>query len=306
MPSIEYELDTTTTHTGADLTVAIITFNRPQAHNSFDLATIRELRDALVLAGSDPRVRGLLLTGKGKAFCTGADVKELHRVATCIPGGTDEEKGSDVAQEQVTEKKASAPAAGGCRIAHHIGLLTRYQHACIIEMRRMGKPVIVAVNGVVAGGGLPIALAGDYRLAADTARFKGSYFGVGVVPDGGITHSLPRLVGLTKAQELLLLDRTVDADEGLALGLVHSLHPVDELYLKALEVARELAKRPAWALGRLKLLLNQTFDTSIENQLEWERRYNMEPGTGPGLAEGVAAFIEKREPDFVGAEQTKE
>ena len=304
MPSIEFELDTTHTHTGADLTVAIITFNRPSAYNAFDVATIRELRDALVQAGSDPMVRGVLFTGKGKAFCTGADVKELHRVANGtadIAGGTDEDGPEEGAGETPSDK-----AEAGRRIASHIGLLTRYQHACIIQIRRMEKPVVVALNGVVAGGGLPLALAGDYRLAVDTVRFKGSYFGVGVVPDGGITHSLPRLVGLSKAQELLLLDQQVEAAEGLELGLVQRLLPADELYLKALEVTRDLATRPGYGLGRLKLLLNQTFDTSLESQLEWERRYNMEPGTNPGLAEGVAAFIEKRKPDFVRAEQAKE
>lgn len=305
MPFIEYALDTTTTHTGADLTIAIVTFDRPEAYNSFDVATIRQLRDALEKAGSDPKVRGVVLTGKGKAFCTGADVKELHRVATDPAGGTDEDGVDQMVQEETLEETTNTAAAGR-RIASYIGLLTRYQHASIIQIRRMAKPVVAALNGVVAGGGLPIALACDYRMAVDTIRFKGSYFGVGVVPDGGITHSLPRLVGLSRAQELLLLDQPVEATEGLELGLVHRLCAHDDLYLKTLEIARELAARPGWALGRLKLLLNQTFDTSLESQLEWERRYNMEPGTALGLAEGVAAFMEKRKPDFVRAEQAKE
>lgn len=280
MPAIEIELNTSLTEGGSELKLAVIRFNRPKVYNAFDVDTIRQLRDALEEVANDGTIRGLLLTGTGPAFCTGADVKELDAVAT-----------------------QDGPGSAGQRIQRHIGLLTRYQHASIIQIRRMAKPVVAAINGVVAGGGLPLALAADLRLATHDARFKGSYFGVGVVPDGGITYSLPRLVGMAKAQEILMLDRTLEAEEALELGLVHELSSHDELYLKSLKTLQELALKPGHAMGRLKLLLNQTFDSSLESQLEWERRYNMEPGTGPGLEEGVAAFVQKRRPDFVKAER---
>lgn len=246
--------------------VAIVTLQRPAVFNAFTLAMVRELRDRLAELTRDASVGALVLTGAGKAFCAGGDVQEMldnvHR-------------------------------------AHdHFLDLTAAHHEVVRLLVEGPKPVVCALNGVAAGGGFGLALCGDLRVASDQARFKPAYFKLGVAPDGGSTWLLPRLVGFTRAQELLFHDRVVKADEALALGLVHEVVPHERLLARALEEAQALARGPPFALAAAKKLLAETTSNDVAQQLALERRLNSESGATPDFAEGARAFREKREPRF--------
>lgn len=246
--------------------VAVVTLNRPQVFNAFTLAMVRELRAKLDALTKDAEVGAILLTGEGKAFCSGGDVQEMldnvHRA------------------EQ------------------HFLDLTADHHAVVKLLVEGPKPVVMALNGVAAGGGFGLALCGDLRVASDQARFKPAYFRLGVAPDGGSTWLLPRLVGFTKAQELLFHDRVVKADEALALGLVHEVVPHDRLMARALEEAAALAAGPAFALAAAKRLMAATSSSDLVTQLALERKLNSQSGGTAEFREGARAFREKREPRF--------
>lgn len=246
--------------------VAVVTLARPAVFNAFTLAMIRELRAELESLTQDASVGAIVLTGEGKAFCAGGDVQEMldnvHRAE-----------------------------------AHFLDL-TGDHHAVVTLLVAGPKPVVCALNGVAAGGGFGLALCGDLRIASTTARFKPAYFKLGVAPDGGSTYLLPRLVGFTRAQELLFHDRVVDAQEALALGLVHALVEPDQLMQRALAEAQALADGPAFALAAAKRLLAETTSNDLTEQLSLERRLNSKSGGTPEFAEGARAFREKRLPKF--------
>lgn len=246
--------------------VALVTLHRPEVFNAFTLSMVRELRARLAEAMADPEVGALVLTGAGKAFCAGGDVQEmdgnLHRAE-----------------------------------AHFLDL-TAAHHEVVRLLVEGPKPVVCALNGVAAGGGFGLALCGDLRVAGERARFKPAYFRLGVAPDGGSTWLLPRLVGFARAQELLFHDRVVDAQEALALGLVHEVVPQERLMERALAEADALAAGPAFALAAAKRLMVATTSSDLAQQLALERRLNSESGATPEFAEGARAFREKREPDF--------
>ncbi|HEX2021098.1 MAG TPA: enoyl-CoA hydratase-related protein [Candidatus Thermoplasmatota archaeon] len=249
--------------------VAVLTLNRPSVLNAFTLATIRELRARLAEAVADPAVGAVVLTGAGRGFCAGGDVAEME--------------------------------ANVARAERHFLDLTADHHAVVRLLVEGPKPVVCAVNGVAAGGGFGLALCGDLRIAGASARFKPSYFKLGVAPDGGSTWLLPRLVGFARAQELLFHDRVVGAPEALALGLVHEVVPDDRLMPRALEEAQALARGPSFALAAAKRLMAATTSSDVFAQLALERRLNSASGATPEFAEGARAFREKREPDFVKA-----
>lgn len=246
--------------------VAVVALHRPAVYNAFTLAMIRELRARLDELTKDAAVGAIVLTGEGKAFCSGGDVQEMldnvHRA----------------------EK--------------HFLDLTADHHAVVRLLVEGPKPVVMAINGVAAGGGFGLALCGDLRIASDQARFKPAYFRLGVAPDGGSTWLLPRLVGFAKAQELLFHDRVVKADEALALGLVHEVVPAERLMARALEEANALAQGPAFALSAAKRLMAATSSSDLVTQLALERKLNSESGGTPEFREGARAFREKREPKF--------
>lgn len=246
--------------------VAVVTLNRPDVLNAFTLAMVRELRAALDALTADATVGSIVLTGAGKAFCAGGDVDEMY--------------------------------ANLHRAEHHFLDLTAEHHAVVRLLVEGPKPVVCAVNGVAAGGGFGLALCGDLRVAAADARFKPAYFRLGVAPDGGSTWLLPRLVGFTRAQELLFHDRVVRADEALALGLVHEVAPTERLLERAMEEARALAAGPPFALAAAKKLMASTMSSDVPTQLALERRLNSQSGGTPDFAEGARAFREKREPKF--------
>ena len=246
--------------------VAVVTLNRPAVFNAFTLEMVRALRDALVAALDDPAVGALVVTGAGRAFCAGGDVDEMY--------------------------------ANLHRAEAHFLDLTQDHHAVVRLLVAGPKPVVCAINGVAAGGGFGLALCGDLRIAGEHARFKPAYFRLGVAPDGGSTWLLPRLVGFTKAQELLFHDRVVKADEALALGLVHEVVPQERLMERAMEEARALARGPPFALAAAKELMAATTSNDLVTQLHLERRLNSASGGTADFAEGAAAFREKRDPRF--------
>lgn len=248
--------------------VAVVTLSRPQVFNAFTLSMVRELRARLEELTRDADVGALVVTGAGDAFCAGGDVAEME--------------------------------ANLHRAEAHFLDLTADHHAVVKLLVAGPKPVVVAVNGVAAGGGFGLALCGDLRIAGEKARFKPAYFRLGVAPDGGSTWLLPRLVGFTKAQELIFHDRLVNATEAVALGLAHEVVPQGTLMERALAEASALAEGPSFALAAAKRLMATTTSSDLDTQLALERRLNSQSGSTPEFAEGARAFREKRAPKFRG------
>jgi 2-(1,2-epoxy-1,2-dihydrophenyl)acetyl-CoA isomerase len=178
--------------------------------------------------------------------------------------------------------------------------LTRFLHATVVEMRRMPKPILAAVNGVAAGAGFSMALACDLRIAAESARFTQAYTRIGLVPDGGSSYFLPRLVGPGRAADLMLLNPVLTAQEAFQWGLVSKVVQDRDLQQDALELARSLAQGPTRAYAGVKEVLGRTWDLSLEGLLEEERRGIMEASLTEDFREGLAAFLEKRNPKFQG------
>ena len=249
--------------------LATITLNRPDVLNAISEELLGALIDALEKCGEDNAVRVVILTGD-KAFCAGGDVKAM---------------------------KAGLAAGDPGRFLRGIipGL-----HATIAKIRRLSKPVVAAVNGIAAGGGASIALACDLRIAAQKARFAQSFVNIGLSCEGGGSYFLPRLLGLSKATELLFLGEAIDARQAEALGLVYKVVPDAEVMTAARELALKLAAKPTFAIGRIKSLLNQAFDQDLMAQLEAEGQDILACGRRADFREGITAFIEKRTPQFEG------
>lgn len=250
--------------------VARITLTRPENFNAYDLDLAAELEEAVESCGRDPKVKALILTGEGKAFCSGGDIKEMCDWM----------------------EKSKEP------VSVHFQRLTRYLHATVVELNRMPKPVVAAVNGVAAGAGFSLAMACDIRLAADSARFTQAYTKIGLVPDGGSSYFLPRLAGPARAAELMFLNRVLSAQEALEWGLVSRVVGKDQLAQEAMDLACELARGPQVAHGLLKGLLRTTWELSLEGQLEEERRAMVQASLTKDFQEGIQSFLNKREPKF--------
>jgi 2-(1,2-epoxy-1,2-dihydrophenyl)acetyl-CoA isomerase len=248
--------------------VATLTLNRPDAFNALSLALGRELFSAVLELDEDPAVRCIVVTGAGKAFCGGGDVKDF---ADALP-----------------------------RIGVLLKELTTYIHGAVSRLVRTPKPVLTAVNGVAAGGGLSLAMAGDLVLAAESARFTMAYARIAATPDGSSSYWLPRLVGLRRAIELFYTNRVLTAREALEWGLVTRVVPDGELTGATRKLAEELAQGPTLALGRGKLLFHASTTESLETQMELESQAIAQSGHTEDFAEGVRAFTAKRPPAFRG------
>jgi len=246
--------------------VALILFNRPKAFNAFDLESISSLSEHLINIAVEDAIRGVVISGEGKVFCAGGDLKW----ATGWPQG---------------------PAA-----AFH-NLAARY-HQAILEIRRMRKPVIAAINGAAAGGGFSLALACDFRVMAKSAVLKQAYTSNGLSIDGGGTFTLPRLVGLARALEIAAFDRPISADQALAWGLATKVVEDGQALDEAFAMARELARGSIHSFGHSKQLLNDSFGNSFEEHLELERASLRSAAAHPDGEEGLAAFVGKRKPRF--------
>jgi 2-(1,2-epoxy-1,2-dihydrophenyl)acetyl-CoA isomerase len=251
-----------------DAAIATITLDRPDAFNALSLAMGRELLSAVLEVDEDPAVRCVVVTGAGKAFCGGGDVKDF---ADNLP-----------------------------RIGALIKELTTYVHGAVSRLVRTPKPVLTAVNGVAAGGGLSLAIAGDLVLATESARFTMAYSRIAATPDGSSSYWLPRLVGLRRAIELFYTNRVLTAREAMEWGLVTRVVPDGELPGATRKLAAELAQGPTLALGRGKLLFHGSTTESLETQMELESQWIAASGHTEDFAEGVRAFAAKRAPVFKG------
>jgi 2-(1,2-epoxy-1,2-dihydrophenyl)acetyl-CoA isomerase len=249
--------------------LATITFNRPDAMNALDTATKEALRTAVVQAAEDSSVRCVLLTGTGRAFCVGQDLRE------------------------------------------HIGLLRagdeslwrtvpEHYNPVAKTLATMAKPVVAALNGVAAGAGASIAMAADIRVVAQSAGFNLAFAGIGLSCDTGSSWWLPRLVGMARAKELLMMPRTVKADEALQLGLATEVVPDDELAERGLELARMLAEGPTQAYAALRQSVVYSAAHDLESSLDREAELMALTGGTADHHEAVDAFVAKRKPDFSG------
>lgn len=245
--------------------------NRPDAFNSLDLPAKEALLSAVRDAAADPEVRAVLLTGVGKAFCTGQDLKEFQSLRSS--GAKPEELFSTVE-------------------AHYSPI----SHA----LATMDKPVIAAVNGAAAGAGLSLALAADIRVAAASASFTTAFTAIGLSPDTGMSYYLPRLVGRSKAAELLMLSPKLSAEEALALGLVNSVVPDEELETAATKLAGRLAAGPTAAYAAVRRLLSVADDGDLATTLAAEHASIVAMGGTADHEEALTAFLEKRKPQFTG------
>ena len=244
--------------------VGTITLNRPDMFNAFNLAFGRDIFQATLELDEDPAVRCIVLTGAGKAFCAGGDVKDFTDNITAI--------------------------------SRYVKELTTYLHGAVSRLCRSDKPVVTAINGVVAGGGIGLALSGDLVLAAESARLTMAYSRIAAPPDGGSSYLLPRLVGLRRAQELYFTNRVLTAREALEWGLITRVVPDAELQPAAAAQARELAQGPTRAYGAAKRLFQHATWESLETQMELEAQCIAQAGHTEDFRAGVTAFAQKKTP----------
>lgn len=252
-----------------DGAVAVVTLNRPRAGNAIDVAMARELMDVAIVCDRDSAIRAVLLRSDGKLFCAGGDVGAFADAGDKMPALISEE--------------------------------TAYLHAAIARLARMDKPFVTAIQGFAAGAGFSLAMLADIAIAGEAAQFTLAYTGIGLTPDGGASWLLPRLVGLRKAQEMILTNSRLSAAEALAAGLVTQVVPDTELDEAARAYARRLASGPTKAFARSRELLLSAYGENLETHLERESRGIVNSAAGADGQEGVAAFLGKREPAFSGA-----
>ncbi len=248
--------------------VARITLNRPDAANSLNGAMAHDLMLAAIRCDEDPEIRAVLLTGSGKMFCAGGDLKTF--------------------------------AGFGDEIGARLKELTVYLHAATARFARMDAPLVVAVNGVAAGAGLSLAVSGDLVLAARSAIFTSAYTAAGLSPDGSSTWYLPRLIGMRRTQEMMLTNRRLDAGEALEWGLITEVVDDDALMAEAGALAGRLASGATGAYGAVKKMLVESFTNPLETQMEIEARAISDRAQSPDGREGIAAFLAKRTPNFTG------
>ena len=250
---------------------AVVTLNRPKQFNTLTLALTDALLDALITCDQDASVRAVLVTGNGPAFCAGGDIKQM---------------------QEAVDARGNAGA--------FLKMLTVRFHGVISTMSQMRKPVVTGINGAVAGGGLSIALAGDIILAADAARFTVAYLGIGAVTDGGLSFNLPRLVGPKLAFELTCTNRPLSAQEAKDLHIVSEIYPYVDFYRRARAYVARLATLPTEAVAYAKQLYQASASNSLETQMEQERQAISACGRTADFAEGIDAFLGKRQPRFIG------
>ena len=256
--------------------IATITLNRPEANNAFDYPMMEAIDNAINNVAQDTGVRVVIITGAGKAFCAGGDVSYL---------GTFIEDRAVFARTVIGD------------VVKRVG----HMPTAVLKIRNMTKPVIAAVNGIAAGGGLGLALACDMRIASDKARFSTIFIKRGVIPDCAASYNLPRLIGMAKACELVLTGKIITTQEAERIGLVNKVVPHDELMKATLELAAEIAKNPPLAVGLAKAALYRgMLDADMAAHMDYENyTQNSLMGT-KDFQEGINSFMEKREPVVSG------
>jgi 2-(1,2-epoxy-1,2-dihydrophenyl)acetyl-CoA isomerase len=250
--------------------IAVLELNRPETMNALDLELKTALLKALRTVAEDELVRVVVLTGTGRAFSVGQDLRELQSSLDADPIATWD--------------------------------TVRDHYSPIAELiATMPKPVIAAVNGVAAGAGAALTFLCDYRIAAESAGFNLAFAGIGLSADSGTTWSLPRLVGAARAKELLLRPRTIPAAEAERLGLVSEVVPAESLAARARELAEEFARGPTLAYGAIRRAVAYSSAQSLHKALVYETKLMRETGTSPDHREAVDAFLDKRRPVFTGS-----
>lgn len=249
--------------------VARLTLSRPQAGNSINVPLARALMEASIRCDEDDSIRCVLLSGAGRMFCVGGDIQSF------------------------TAAGDSAPAL--------LKELTGYMHLAIARFARMDKPLVTLVNGPAAGAGVGLAVLGDIVLAARSSHFTLAYTNIALSPDGGGSWLLPRLIGLRRAQELLLTNRRVGAEEAERIGLITRAVDDAALAQAGATQAKELAASATRALGHVRRLLVSSFGASLESHLEDEARSIAELAHTAHFREGIAAFAAKRKPDYLSS-----
>jgi 2-(1,2-epoxy-1,2-dihydrophenyl)acetyl-CoA isomerase len=252
-----------------DQGLATITLNRPDKLNAFNSGMFELFGGSLDAAASDPLVRAVLLTGSGRAFCVGQDL-----------------------DDPAADPRAGPPDLGA--------LLDTHYNKAVLAMRTMPKPVVVAVNGVAAGAGANLALAGDLVFAAKSAQFIQAFARVGLIPDAGGTFFLPRSVGMQRAFGLSMLAEPLTAAIAADWGMIWRAVDNDDLMAVAGETAQKLASGPTAAFAAIKLAMNASLDNTLDVQMELERDLQSTAGYSTDFREGVDAFFAKRVPRFEG------
>jgi 2-(1,2-epoxy-1,2-dihydrophenyl)acetyl-CoA isomerase len=240
--------------------------NRPEVYNSIDLDLVQRLQEHLLYLAMDNTSRAVVISGNGKAFCAGGDLKWMLNFP----------RGSSAALHELAARL----------------------HQSVLEIRRMRKPVIAAINGIAVGAGFSLALACDFRIMARSAFLQQAYTSAGLCLDGGGSFTLPRIVGLARALEIVAFDQRIPAEQALAWGLVTQVVDDGLALEEAAKMARQLAQGSMNSLGWSKKLLTDSFNTSFETHLEREREGVRSCAAHPDGQEGIRAFVEKRKPMF--------
>lgn len=245
-----------------------ITMNRPESLNSLNEKMLEELVSAFSYASENAEVRAVVLTGSGRAFSSGQDLKE------------------------VLSNDASGVNAGD--------MVENRYNPLIRSIRNCNKPVVCSVNGIAAGAAANIAFACDIIIASDEARFVQSFASIGLIPDSGGTYFLPRLAGLHRAASLMMTAESLTAEEACRIGMVYRVAAASDLEKETEALAQKLSAMPTKALGMIKQALNRTFDNTLEEQLQLEAELQDKAGKTGDYKEGIKAFLEKRKPEFNG------
>lgn len=248
--------------------IRIITLNRPEAANALNEELSKEFYEVISDCSTDNSVRSVVLTGKGKMFCGGGDLKFLLS------------KKNEVKKILLN--------------------MTNYLHGAIARMAKMNAPVVVAVNGTAGGGGLSLAISGDIVISSESAKYTLAYTKAGLSPDASSTFYLPRLIGMRRARELMLTNRMLSAKEAYEIGMIDKVVSDDSFMEVAIQQAQGFASGATQAYGSVKKLLNMSFSNGLETQMDHEGIMISENGSSNDGREGMLAFSEKRKPEFKG------
>lgn len=245
-----------------------LTFNRLDHANSIGLASCIDMVEGINRM-TEPDVRVVVITGRGKFFNAGGDISEFQKNRETLD--------------------------------HLVDEVLRFAHPAIHTLASLPIPVVSAVNGPLGGAGIGFALCADFVLASDTVKLRGGYCGIALSPDMGASYYLTRRVGAAKAKEIFMFNRALSADDCLRLGIVDQVHSADQLAVAVDSLARELANGPTLAYGRVKQLCDKAFSHNLKSHLDLEHQLLMKSARSADCMEGIASFIECRVPNFVGS-----